>query len=136
MLHRELLVLGPVARVRAARVGHRREGDRSSPTRPRSRDHSVSSHVLTDHEHLETVLTRASSLNNLSVDLAEAGRHEEAQRARQEVRLIDLDPARGADANNRRPAVIVSNDTANTTATRLGRGVLAVAPVTSNVERV
>ncbi|MGO9900906.1 MAG: type II toxin-antitoxin system PemK/MazF family toxin [Solirubrobacteraceae bacterium] len=55
---------------------------------------------------------------------------------RAEVRLVDLNPARGAEANKRRPAVIVSNDAANTTAIRLGRGVLTVVPVTSNVERV
>jgi len=50
--------------------------------------------------------------------------------------MVDLDPARGAEANKRRPAVIVSNDAANSTAARLGRGVLTVVPVTSNVERV
>jgi len=55
---------------------------------------------------------------------------------RGEVRMVDLDPARGAEANKRRPAVIVSNDAANSTAARLGRGVLTVVPVTSNVERV
>lgn len=55
---------------------------------------------------------------------------------RGEVRLVDLDPARGARANKRRPAIIVSNDAANGTAARLGRGVLTVVPVTSNVERV
>jgi len=55
---------------------------------------------------------------------------------RAEVRLVDLDPARGAEADKRRPAVIVSNDAANRTATRLGGGVLTVVPVTSNVERV
>lgn len=36
----------------------------------------------------------------------------------------------------RRPAVIVSNDRANITAARLGRGVVTVVPVTSNVDRV
>jgi mRNA interferase MazF len=55
---------------------------------------------------------------------------------RGEVRLVDFDPARGAEAAKRRPAVIVSNDQANTTAGRLGRGVLTVVPLTSNVERV
>jgi mRNA interferase MazF len=55
---------------------------------------------------------------------------------RGEVRLVDLDPARGAEADKRRPAVIVSNDAANRTAERLGRGVLTVVPVTSNVDRV
>jgi mRNA interferase MazF len=55
---------------------------------------------------------------------------------RGEVRLVDLDPSRGAEANKRRPAVIVSNDGANSSATRLGRGVVTVVPVTSNVSRV
>jgi len=55
---------------------------------------------------------------------------------RGEIRMVDFDPARGAEANKRRPAVIVSNDTANSTAVRLGRGVVTVVPVTSNVERV
>ena len=55
---------------------------------------------------------------------------------RAEIRLVDLDPTKGAEASRRRPAVIVSNDAANMTATRLGRGVLTVVPVTSNVQRV
>ena len=55
---------------------------------------------------------------------------------RGEVRLVDFDPARGSEANKRRPAVIVSNDGANGAAERLGRGVLTVVPVTSNVERI
>lgn len=49
---------------------------------------------------------------------------------------MDLEPARGSDANKQRPAVIVSNDRANTVATRLGRGMVTVVPVTSNVENV
>jgi mRNA interferase MazF len=55
---------------------------------------------------------------------------------RGEIRLVDLDPGRGAEATKRRPAVIVSNDSANATAARLGRGVVTVVPVTSNVTRV
>lgn len=55
---------------------------------------------------------------------------------RGEIRLVDLDPVRGAEAAKRRPAVLVSNDGANATAARLGRGVVTVVPVTSNVERV
>lgn len=55
---------------------------------------------------------------------------------RGEIRLVDLDPVLGSEANKRRPAVIVSNDGANTTAERLGRGVITVVPVTSNVARV
>ena len=50
--------------------------------------------------------------------------------------MVDLDPARGSESDKRRPAVIVSNDGANSTAERLGRGVLAVVPVTSRTERV
>jgi mRNA interferase MazF len=55
---------------------------------------------------------------------------------RGEIRLVDLDPARRGEADKRRPAVLVSNDGANTTAARLGRGVVTVVPVTSNVGRV
>ena len=55
---------------------------------------------------------------------------------RGEIRLVDLEPVRGAEADKQRPAVIVSNDGANNTAQRLGRGVVTVVPVTSNVERV
>ena len=55
---------------------------------------------------------------------------------RGEIRLVDLEPVRGAEANKRRPAVIVSNDGANNAATRLGRGVITVVPVTSSVGRV
>lgn len=55
---------------------------------------------------------------------------------RGEVRIVDLDPARGSEAAKSRPAVIVSNDAANATAERLGRGVVTVVPVTSGVDRV
>lgn len=55
---------------------------------------------------------------------------------RGEIRLVDVDPVRGSEANKRRPAVIVSNDRANAIATRLGRGVVTVVPVTSNIDRV
>lgn len=55
---------------------------------------------------------------------------------RGEVRVVDLAPVRPGEADKRRPAVIVSNDAANATAARLGRGVVTVVPVTSNVDRV
>lgn len=42
----------------------------------------------------------------------------------------------GSEAKKRRAAVIVSNDAANATAARLGRGVITVVPVTSNVARI
>ena len=54
---------------------------------------------------------------------------------RGEIWQVDLDPARGSEANKQRPAVVVSNDRANATATRLGRGVVTVVPVTSNTAK-
>lgn len=55
---------------------------------------------------------------------------------RGEIWQVDLDPVLGTEANKLRPAVIVSNDRANATATRLGRGVITVVPVTSNTDKV
>ncbi len=55
---------------------------------------------------------------------------------RGEVRLVDLDPVRGSEANKQRPAVVVSNDRANAVAQRLGRGVVTVVPLSSNTARV
>ncbi len=55
---------------------------------------------------------------------------------RGEIWLVDLDPGRGGEPAKRRPAVIVSNDGANLTAARLGRGVVTVVPLTSNVTKV
>lgn len=55
---------------------------------------------------------------------------------RGEIRLVDLDPTLGSEANKRRPAVVVSNDHANAAAARSGRGVVTVVPLTSNTSRV
>lgn len=55
---------------------------------------------------------------------------------RGEIRLTDLDPVLGSEAGKRRPGVLVSNDRANWTADRLGRGVVTMVPVTSNIERL
>ena len=55
---------------------------------------------------------------------------------RGDIWLVDLAVPRGAEAAHRRPAVIVSNDGANATAPRLGRGVVTVVPITSNVVQV
>ena len=55
---------------------------------------------------------------------------------RGEIRLVDLDPVRGSEANKMRPAVVVSNDHANGAAERTARGVVTVVPLTSNVSRV
>jgi mRNA interferase MazF len=52
---------------------------------------------------------------------------------RGEIRLVDFEPVRGSEASKRRPAVLVSNDGANRAAERLGRGVVTVVPLTSNV---
>ena len=55
---------------------------------------------------------------------------------RGEIRLTNLEPALADEADKRRPAIIVSNDRANTTAARLGRGVVTVVPITSNTTQV
>ena len=55
---------------------------------------------------------------------------------RGEIRFVDFDPVVGAEAARTRPGVIVSNDGANTTAARLGRGVVTIVPITSNIEFV
>jgi mRNA interferase MazF len=55
---------------------------------------------------------------------------------RGDIVWVDLGPTAGSEASKRRPSVIVSNDGANRTAQRLGRGVITVVPVTSNTERI
>lgn len=55
---------------------------------------------------------------------------------RGEIRMVDFDPVLPDEAAKARPAVIVSNDGANTRAARLGRGIVTVVPITSNVDRV
>ena len=55
---------------------------------------------------------------------------------RGEIRLINLDPVIGSEANKVRPGVIVSNDRANRAAAQRGIGVITVVPVTTNVENV
>jgi mRNA interferase MazF len=52
---------------------------------------------------------------------------------RGQVYLASLDPAVGSEQGKVRPVVIVSNNAANSSATRRGRGVVTVVPVTSNV---
>lgn len=55
---------------------------------------------------------------------------------RGEIVSVAFDPVRGSEASKTRPAVVVSNDAANTTASRLNRGVITVVPVTSSTDRV
>lgn len=54
---------------------------------------------------------------------------------RGEIRLVDFEPAVGQEANKTRPAVIVSNDTANQGAAIHG-GMITAVPLTSNTSRV
>lgn len=55
---------------------------------------------------------------------------------RGDIYEVDLEPVIGSEANKIRPAVIVSNDSANEAVARNGRGVVVVVPITSNVRRI
>jgi mRNA interferase MazF len=55
---------------------------------------------------------------------------------RGEIRVVDFGLGPGGDTGSSRPAVVVSNDAANAAATRLGRGVVTVVPVTPHVDLV
>ena len=55
---------------------------------------------------------------------------------RGEVWWADLEPSFGSEASKVRPVVLVSRSTANETASRLGRGIVSVVPLTSNVAKV
>jgi len=55
---------------------------------------------------------------------------------RREIRLVNLDPVVGSEAARTRPGIVVSNEGANDTARRLGRGVITVVPVTTNIENI
>ena len=55
---------------------------------------------------------------------------------RGEIRVVDFDPSRGSETRKHRPAIIVSNDGANAVAARLGRGVITVLPITTNIKRI
>ncbi len=53
---------------------------------------------------------------------------------RGDIHVVDFGPGGGTGGG--RPAVVVSNDAANLTAGRLGRGVITVVPITPDVDRV
>jgi mRNA interferase MazF len=55
---------------------------------------------------------------------------------RGDVYFVDFEPSQNSETNKVRPAVIVSSDAGNRAAERLGRGVITVVPLTSNVKRV
>lgn len=50
--------------------------------------------------------------------------------------MVDLASPIGAEAAFERPAVIVSNNAANESASAMGRGVVTVVPITGNIRRV
>jgi mRNA interferase MazF len=52
---------------------------------------------------------------------------------RGDIYLFGLEPVGGGEADRKRPAVLVTDNAADRTAGRAGRGVLAVVPVTSDV---
>ena len=55
---------------------------------------------------------------------------------RGEIRIVGLGPVVGTESARTRPAVLVSNDGANTVAALLGQGVVTVVPVISSTEVV
>lgn len=55
---------------------------------------------------------------------------------RGEIYIVDFTGGEGSEANKRRPAVVISNDLHNAAIVRAGQGVVAVAPLTSNVDMV
>jgi len=55
---------------------------------------------------------------------------------RGEVVWVDLAQPVGSEAAKTRPAIVVSNDTANAVASRLGRGVVTIVPLTSRTDRL
>lgn len=55
---------------------------------------------------------------------------------RGQIVLVSFDPATGPEANKTRPAVVVSNNTANAVAVRRARATVTVVPLTSNTTTV
>lgn len=50
--------------------------------------------------------------------------------------MVSFDPVVGSEAANTRPAVVVSNNTANAMAARTDRATVTVVPITSRTARV
>ena len=55
---------------------------------------------------------------------------------RGDIVLVSLDPAVGSEQAKTRPAVVVSSNAANDSATRRGRGVVTIVPLTTNVTAI
>jgi mRNA interferase MazF len=55
---------------------------------------------------------------------------------RGDIFLVDFDPARGAEVDKRRPAVVVSNEGTNRRIVELNWGVVNVVPLSTQIENV
>lgn len=55
---------------------------------------------------------------------------------RGQIVIVSLDPTVGSEASKTRPAVVVSNNTANAVAARYSKATVTVVPVTSNTANV
>lgn len=55
---------------------------------------------------------------------------------RGQVVLVELDPVVGSEQGKVRPAIVVSNNAANDSAAKSGRGVITIVPITSNARVV
>ena len=55
---------------------------------------------------------------------------------RGQIHIANLGPPIGAEPTHARPVVIVSNNGANMSTARLGRGVVTVVPLTTNTARI
>lgn len=55
---------------------------------------------------------------------------------RGQIVLVSFDPAVGSEVRQTRPAVVVSNNTANTVASRSSNATVTVVPLTSRTEKV
>lgn len=55
---------------------------------------------------------------------------------RGDIRVVDLEPVRGSEADKSRPAVVLSNNSSNMAAERLNRGVITIVPLTTNTSRI
>ncbi len=68
--------------------------------------------------------------------MGDHGRRRTRLLRRGEVWWVDLGPARPYEADKRRPAVLVSDDSNNRLADELGRGVVTIVPFTTNTRSV
>src|SRR5437763_551098 len=107
----------------------RRDGRRTRPGLPRQRRRG--------RRGFYSWLPQGTWKHHRPIDFMDAYAGEQAIGSRPAVVHKSVRLLRAVEhSDDCRPAVIVSNGGANTTPTRLGRGDVTVAPVTSNVDRV